>query len=76
MNGLHDGLGGMDHQPVVNGFADEEVILQNASRGHFELISLQYVIFKAFLSTNSLVVPFLVTLIVQYSLVFCELKWY
>ena len=45
MNGLHDGLGGMDHQPVVNGFADEEVILQNASRGHFELISLQYVIF-------------------------------
>ena len=48
MNGLHDGLGGMDHQPV-NGFADEEVILQNASRGHFELISLQYVIFKAFL---------------------------
>nr|XP_058944572.1 uncharacterized protein LOC131772635 [Pocillopora verrucosa] len=24
MNGLHDGLGGMDHQPVVNGFADEE----------------------------------------------------
>ena len=49
MNGLHDGLGGMDHQPVVNGFADEEVILQNASRGHFEVISLQYVIFKAFL---------------------------
>ena len=48
MNGLHDGLGGMDHQLVVNGFADE-VILQNASRGHFELISLQYVIFKAFL---------------------------
>ncbi|CAH3143000.1 clathrin light chain B [Pocillopora verrucosa] len=25
MNGLHDGLGGMDHQPVVNGFADEEI---------------------------------------------------
>ena len=49
MNGLHDGLGGMDHQPVVNGFADEEVILQNASSGHFELISLQYVIFQAFL---------------------------
>ncbi|PFX17670.1 hypothetical protein AWC38_SpisGene18006 [Stylophora pistillata] len=28
-NGLDDGLGGLDHQPVVNGFADEEVILQN-----------------------------------------------